>query len=225
MLDTLHNAVKICHYQQNTTSDGVPQVGISESSYSALSTPISWTIWILPKLIAQPFLVANSIIYVFSMCFPRVAKSGYGKALSSTATTEGPDLNSIIQLVAWLLLAVTSLMFLFRLLTRFFIKSGKPFSREDAFILCSFVWVSPHVPLQSHGYADAPEDSRTWWVHNSRAAAKQDSRKGSWRDTTEWTRSWSQSKKIDEIGSMAQPSTRSLTLGNRQTTRRSSWSK
>ncbi|KAI3343620.1 hypothetical protein F4824DRAFT_440548 [Ustulina deusta] len=138
MLDTLHNAVKICHYQQNTTSDGVPQVGISESSYSALSTPISWTIWILPKLIAQPFLVANSIIYVFSMSSPRAAKSGYGKALSSAATTEGPDLNSIIQLVAWLLLAVTSLMFLFRLLTRFFIKSGKSFSREDAFILKIF---------------------------------------------------------------------------------------
>lgn len=52
---------------------------------------------------------------------------------------QNDNLNPIIQLITWLLLTLTALTLGFRLLTRFFIRGGAPFSREDAFILLSFV--------------------------------------------------------------------------------------
>ncbi|KAI2626989.1 hypothetical protein GGS26DRAFT_147777 [Hypomontagnella submonticulosa] len=53
---------------------------------------------------------------------------------------QNDNLNPIIQLITWLLLTLTALTLGFRLLTRFFIRGGAPFSREDAFILLSFVF-------------------------------------------------------------------------------------
>ncbi|KAI1277948.1 hypothetical protein F5Y07DRAFT_398094 [Xylaria sp. FL0933] len=58
----------------------------------------------------------------------------------SSTPIDGSNLNPILQMVTWLLLAITSLMFGLRLLTRFFIKTGKSFSREDAFIIFSFLF-------------------------------------------------------------------------------------
>ncbi|KAI0020709.1 hypothetical protein F4780DRAFT_740544 [Xylariomycetidae sp. FL0641] len=49
-------------------------------------------------------------------------------------------LDRVIQLITWLLLALASLMFLFRLLTRFFIKASKLFSLEDVLILLAYVF-------------------------------------------------------------------------------------
>ncbi|KAI1130219.1 hypothetical protein F5Y10DRAFT_236059 [Nemania abortiva] len=62
-----------------------------------------------------------------------------GTAFSPRAQDDR-DLSPILQLVTWLLLAVTSLMFLFRLLTRFFIKAEKSFSLEDALISLAFLF-------------------------------------------------------------------------------------
>lgn len=63
------------------------------------------------------------------------------------ATQAGPggivvsqsDLNPILQIVTWLLLAITTLMLGFRLLASFFIKAKRVPGWEDVLILISYV--------------------------------------------------------------------------------------
>ncbi|KAI1378115.1 hypothetical protein F4677DRAFT_453775 [Hypoxylon crocopeplum] len=50
------------------------------------------------------------------------------------------NLNPILQMITWLLLAIMSLMLCFRQLTRCFIKASKPFSWEDLLVLASFAF-------------------------------------------------------------------------------------
>ncbi|KAI1173214.1 hypothetical protein F4777DRAFT_462878 [Nemania sp. FL0916] len=61
------------------------------------------------------------------------------------------DVNPILQIVAWLLLATTTLLLVFRIVARFFLKSKQSFGWDDRFICCSFVfgvgvWVTWFVP-------------------------------------------------------------------------------
>ncbi|KAI1120709.1 hypothetical protein F5Y10DRAFT_289351 [Nemania abortiva] len=48
------------------------------------------------------------------------------------------DLNPILQVTTWLLLSIVTLLLAFRLLTRFYIRAGKPFGWEDALIIISY---------------------------------------------------------------------------------------
>ncbi|KAI1079889.1 hypothetical protein F5B20DRAFT_541531 [Whalleya microplaca] len=50
------------------------------------------------------------------------------------------NLNPILQMITWLLLAIMSLMLCFRQLTRCFIKASKSFSWEDLLVLVSFAF-------------------------------------------------------------------------------------
>jgi len=49
------------------------------------------------------------------------------------------NVNPIIQMTTWLLVALTSLMLCFRILTRFFLKANSPFGLEEILILSAFV--------------------------------------------------------------------------------------
>jgi hypothetical protein len=49
------------------------------------------------------------------------------------------NIKLVIRVITWLLLAFTSLMLGFRMLTRFFIRGGSMFTLEDALIITSFV--------------------------------------------------------------------------------------
>ena len=49
------------------------------------------------------------------------------------------NLNPIIQMSTWLLLALTSLMFCFRLLSRFFLRSNKLLSVEECLAFSAYV--------------------------------------------------------------------------------------
>ena len=49
------------------------------------------------------------------------------------------DMNPIIQMITWLLIALTSLMLCFRFLTKFFLKTNQRFGWEEALIALAFV--------------------------------------------------------------------------------------
>lgn len=57
------------------------------------------------------------------------------------------DLNPILQVITWLLLAITTLMLGFRLLASFFLKGKRVPGWEDIFILISYVrWFAGGCP-------------------------------------------------------------------------------
>lgn len=57
------------------------------------------------------------------------------------------DLNPVLQIVTWLLLAITTLMLGFRLLASFFLKAKRVPGQEDVFILISYVcWITGVFP-------------------------------------------------------------------------------
>lgn len=58
--------------------------------------------------------------------------------LRETKVSES-NLNAVIQLTTWILLALITLVMCFRLLVRRFIAKAIPFSVEDALILVSYV--------------------------------------------------------------------------------------
>lgn len=49
------------------------------------------------------------------------------------------NLNPVLQVITWLLLAITTLMLAFRFLTSFFLKSKRTPGLEDIFIIVSYV--------------------------------------------------------------------------------------
>lgn len=57
------------------------------------------------------------------------------------------NLNPILQIVTWILLATATLMLTFRLLTRFFLKSKRTPGLEDILILVSYVCLGICSPL------------------------------------------------------------------------------
>jgi hypothetical protein len=52
---------------------------------------------------------------------------------------DAQHLNSVIQAVTWVLLAITTLALIFRLLTRFYLREKRDFGWEDALIILSYV--------------------------------------------------------------------------------------
>lgn len=49
------------------------------------------------------------------------------------------DLSPVLQIITWILLAVTTLMLVFRLLTRFVLKGHRKVGWEEGFIVAAFV--------------------------------------------------------------------------------------
>lgn len=49
------------------------------------------------------------------------------------------NLNPVVQIVTWLLLALTSLMLCFRVLTRYFLKATRKVGWEDALVIVAYV--------------------------------------------------------------------------------------
>ncbi|KAI1174993.1 hypothetical protein F4777DRAFT_552144 [Nemania sp. FL0916] len=77
------------------------------------------------------------------------------------------DVNPALQVTSWLLLGLTSLLIGFRLLSRFFIVQGSKFTREDIFVLVSFIlglggWITMVIPesrvFGKTIYTISPED-------------------------------------------------------------------
>ena len=58
---------------------------------------------------------------------------------SSGITVTSRNLNPILQVVTWLLLALTTLMVCFRFLTRYFLKTTRQLGLEDGFMILAFV--------------------------------------------------------------------------------------
>lgn len=58
---------------------------------------------------------------------------------SAQVTVTDSNLTPVLQLATWILLAVTSLMLIFRLLTKFFLKAQRVPGTEDIFIFASYV--------------------------------------------------------------------------------------
>ena len=61
----------------------------------------------------------------------------------------GSNLNPILQVITWLLLAVVTLMLFFRLVAKFFLKARQAPGWEDAFILASYVRDTVIIPRLS----------------------------------------------------------------------------
>ena len=75
-----------------------------------------------------------------ALATPNMEHSLEGRAVPATKTTDH-DLNRALQMAAWLLLAITSLMVGFRLLTRFFLRSNKVVSFEEGLAFFAYVRV------------------------------------------------------------------------------------
>lgn len=54
-------------------------------------------------------------------------------------TVTATDLNPVVQIVTWLLLALASLMLCFRILTNCFLKAGRTLGTEDILIFSAYV--------------------------------------------------------------------------------------
>ncbi|KAI0107268.1 hypothetical protein GGR51DRAFT_559610 [Nemania sp. FL0031] len=69
-------------------------------------------------------------------------------------TVTDDSVSPILQLSAWLFIATTTLLLVFRFVSRFFLKSNQSFGWDDSFICCSFVfglgvWVTWLIPENS----------------------------------------------------------------------------
>ncbi len=52
---------------------------------------------------------------------------------------DSTHLNPIVQVITWVLFAITTLALIFRLLTRCYLREKRNFAWEDGLILCSYV--------------------------------------------------------------------------------------
>lgn len=99
------------------------------------------------RLAGQSQIISPCIALNFSsLAFTMHSPSPYLGLIRSTLQTSQPDsvrndsnLNPVLQMVTWLLLAAATLMLFFRLLAKFFLKGNRTPGWEEGFILVSYV--------------------------------------------------------------------------------------
>lgn len=79
-----------------------------------------------------------------------VSEGGPGGSASDRITITESNLNPVLQIVTWLLLAFTSLVLSFRLFTNIIVKGRMPVTLEDLLFLSSFVCIIWHLSLFSN---------------------------------------------------------------------------
>lgn len=73
---------------------------------------------------------------------PSTMRMSYGGSIGSRSnriTISDSNLNPVLQIVTWLLLAFTTLVLLFRLFTNILVKARRPVSLEDLLFLSAYV--------------------------------------------------------------------------------------